>query len=90
MDPTVQKPSTGIATSVAPIVSMMCTPSPHIHTRATPIAARMSPRTRPWPSSRTNTRRKSFTRTSPTASPRMMSDADCEPEMPPVEMSSGT
>ena len=51
---------------------------------------RMPPSTRPAANSRRITRHQSPRRTSPSASARMTSVEACEPELPPLEMISGT
>ena len=48
------------------------------------------PSASPWPISRDSTRMTSRIFTSPTASARVISVADCEPEFPPELMISGT
>ena len=51
---------------------------------------RIAPSARPASSSRRITRHQSTSPTSPSASARMTSVAACEPELPPLEMMSGT
>ena len=54
------------------------------------MTPRIAPSARPAASSRRTTRHQSRSVTSPSASARMTSVAACDPELPPLEMMSGT
>src|SRR6266852_5909620 len=58
--------------------------------RAKPIEPRMDPSASPLASSRRMTRNQSRSRTSPSAMARITSEVACDPELPPLEMMSGT
>ena len=64
--------------------------SGYMRTRTKPIDARIRPSTTPMPASRQKIRHQSPSLSSPVASPRITSVEDCEPELPPALMSSGT
>ena len=58
--------------------------------RVKPMAPRIDPSASPDANSRRMTREKSESRTSPSAIARMTSVVAWEPELPPLEMMSGT
>src|SRR6202521_3533726 len=58
--------------------------------RRNPMVPRIVPRARPASTSRRMTRHQSRTYTSPSAIARMTNVVACEPELPPLEMISGT
>ena len=62
----------------------------HIEIRRNPIVPRMVPSANPENTSRLITRHMSARVSSPTARARITSVEACEPELPPLEMMSGT
>ncbi len=82
-------PRVTTATKVTATVAATPGPSPQIMARATPMIASIRPSVSPIASSRESTRPACERLTSPTARARMMSVADCDPELPPDEMISG-
>ena len=62
---------------------------PQSSARPNPTMPSIRPSTRPLPASRKSTRQKSRSRISPTARPRTIVVTVCEPELPPVPISSG-
>src|SRR5580704_8735258 len=90
IDPMVQ-PDAMMQSTVMPTVSANRNVwSGYIITRPIAMTAMMMPSKTPMTDSRTRMRHQSVSLISPSASPRMTSVDDWDPELPPAEMSSGT
>ena len=91
-DPTSVPSVTTATTEIATVNAIaMATSAPlPIIARAKPATASSAPSVKPMNDSLANTRGQSRGAISPSASARMIKDDDCDPELPPDEMISGT